>query len=724
MRSLLLLGCSCFIFACEYDRMCKWPRGSVYASDRGGADHVNRCCAVMPPLFLRPTGAAIVDAQAVSSGHCPRSGTAHGDAPYYAPDEFAQQAYLSSVPNSVCDQGEPSLEPGAQTVDPSLPSADECWGGAGADYDRSAMGRCATPHEFYTQYTNAYADGEDYRHGIPVIGSKNAPPAALLKSREVIAEMMRQIRAKQPAVADAMAAHHFRFFVWAEEEYGRNPKCTHSPNANGDGGLRGGEGGGVMPGVDSADAASNQDDGSGPRDGSRRRLLGLVDGEAGDDDDDDDANSTHKPPAAHFPRSEPRKLPGVKKRRRNQKEKRRQQRQAPALHGTPVDSGAPGPDEGSLHPEIPCGVSPGGGEPREPGASNALPGFVSGATEAQGICYPGNKFYSGRMVLIEEFFHSVHGIGIKSADPEGLNMIYRAAEYARKESIYFDTHSADCWMIWDCYVWEFFAACVQVWFGGMPFREDFLSDGGDGEWKKVKVGSRSKANPAGLLPLSRAAIKAHHRPIADALHRYFDDMSDYNPCEGVVVDVATGWVAGDENGQTCQSLAEQGAPGSALCGGKLSDEYIGPPYTPSAPTVDLAGGSSTAAVAAVVAAAVKKERERAAAAKGAAHLAIAKLRAELARAQSAAKAAKLACSGSKLLPSWITGQGHGGAARRLGAALEATDEPVAWGTEVAQHAAAFAAVAVVGYVYGARSASRRRDLLQGVTAVADAPGAL
>jgi hypothetical protein len=279
-------------------------------------------------------------------------------------------------------------------------------------------------------------------------------------------------------------------------------------------------------------------------------------------------------------------------------------------------------------------------------------------------------------------------------------MIYRAAEYAWKERVYLDTHSADCWMIWDCYVWEFFAACVQVWFGGMPFREDFLS----GEAAGWKVGSRSEANPAGLLPLSRAAIKAHHRPIADALHRYFDDMSDYNPCEGVVVDVATGWVDGDENGQTCQSLAEQGAPGSALCGGKLSAEYIGPPYTPSAPTVDLAAGSSTAAVAAVVAAAVEEERERAAAAKGAANAAIAELRAELAKAQTAAKAA---CSGSKSLPLWITGQAHGGAVRRLGAAWAAVDEPAAWGTRAARHAAAFAAVAVVGYIYGARSASRR-----------------
>jgi len=641
----------------------------------------------MPPLFLRPTGAAVVDAQAVSSGHCPRSGTARGDAPYYAPDEVAQQAYLAAVPNSVCDQS---------GADPALPSPDECWGGAGVDYNRSAMGHCAAPHEFYTQYTNAYAEGEDYRHGIPVIGSKNAPPAALLKSREVIAEMMRQIRARQPVVADAMAAHHFRFFVWAEEEYGRNPKCDRSPNAGGNGGLRGGEDGGTMPGVGSVGAASNQDDGGGPRDGSRRRLLG------------------------HSARTTP---PGAKKRRRTKKEKRQrrqQQRQAPALlHGKPADADFPSPDEGSLHPEIPCGVSPGGGEPREPGASNALPGFVSGATEAQGICYPGNRRYSGRMVLIEEFFHSVHGVGIKAADPEGLNMIYRAAEYAWKERIYMDTHSADCWMIWDCYVWEFFAACVQVWFGGMPFREDFLAEGDAAGWK---VGSRSKANPAGLLPLSRAAIKAHHRPIADALHRYFDDMSDYNPCEGVVVDVATGWVDGDENGQTCQSLAEQGAPGSALCGGKLSAEYIGPPYTPSAPTVDLAAGTSTAAVAAVVAAAVQEERERAAAAKEAAHAAITELRAELAKAQAATKAA---CSGSKSLPSWITGQARGGAVRRLGAALAAADEPAARGTGAVRHATAFVvAVAVVGYVYGARSASRRRNLLQVGTAVAGTPGAL
>merc|ERR1719487_1371939 len=143
-------------------------------------------------------------------------------------------------------------------------------------------------------------------------------------------------------------------------------------------------------------------------------------------------------------------------------------------------------------------------------------------------------------------------------------MIYDAAKYAWEKGLYLDTHDPGCWMDWNCYTWEMFAAAVQVWFGGMPFREDH----------RGAVGTRNPANPKGLLLLSRAALK-QHPPIADALARYFDDMSDWNPCEGTVVDEASG---GDEFWQTCASLARQGAPGSALCGGPLSSEYIGAPY--------------------------------------------------------------------------------------------------------------------------------------------------
>ena len=82
--------------------------------------------------------------------------------------------------------------------------------------------------------------------------------------------------------------------------------------------------------------------------------------------------------------------------------------------------------------------------------------------------------------------------------------------------------------------------------------------------------------------------------------RYCDDMSDWNPCEhdrlqptvlaglrchtdgavaaaGVVVTATDPrWADGDQFGQTCESQ-----PGSALCGGPLSAEYIGRESTPN-----------------------------------------------------------------------------------------------------------------------------------------------
>ena len=49
---------------------------------------------------------------------------------------------------------------------------------------------------FYTQYVNAFPafPHGDYRSGVAVLGSRHAPAAALGKVREVIAEMLRQVR--------------------------------------------------------------------------------------------------------------------------------------------------------------------------------------------------------------------------------------------------------------------------------------------------------------------------------------------------------------------------------------------------------------------------------------------------------------------------------------------------------------------------------------------------
>ncbi len=47
-------------------------------------------------------------------------------------------------------------------------------------------------------------------------------------------------------------------------------------------------------------------------------------------------------------------------------------------------------------------------------------------------------------------------------------------------------------MDWDCYTWEMFAAAVQVWFGGIPFRED----------RGGALGTRDDRTKKGLLLLA------------------------------------------------------------------------------------------------------------------------------------------------------------------------------------------------------------------------------
>jgi hypothetical protein len=112
--------------------------------------------------------------------------------------------------------------------------------------------------------------------------------------------------------------------------------------------------------------------------------------------------------------------------------------------------------------------------------------------------------------------------------------------------------------------------------------------------------------------------------------------------------------------------------------GKLSPEYIGPPYTPGNLTSTLAENQVTEAVE---------------------DMSISTLRAELKKARLEAKAA---CSGSKSLPTWITAQsrdGHEGVrVRHLGpaAAVCLPSQEWAWSTGVAAIAGAMGVAA--GYV--------------------------
>jgi len=91
-------------------------------------------------------------------------------------------------------------------------------GSEGHDIPKSGLATCEKPHSFYTKYLLARANGTGVTDGIPVIGSKKAPDAALVTAGATIAEMLRQIDQKVPGVRQAMVQHAQRFAVWADAE--------------------------------------------------------------------------------------------------------------------------------------------------------------------------------------------------------------------------------------------------------------------------------------------------------------------------------------------------------------------------------------------------------------------------------------------------------------------------------------------------------------------------
>merc|ERR1719217_1371996 len=52
---------------------------------------------------------------------------------------------------------------------------------------------------------------------------------------------------------------------------------------------------------------------------------------------------------------------------------------------------------------------------------------------ANGTVYPG---YQGRQIVIEEWFHTMHAMGIQSVDPEGYAMIHANAVRLHKAGIW------------------------------------------------------------------------------------------------------------------------------------------------------------------------------------------------------------------------------------------------------------------------------------------------
>jgi len=207
-----------------------------------------------------------------------------------------------------------------------------------------------------------------------------------------------------------------------------------------------------------------------------------------------------------------------------------------------IDS-RPGRDT-SYHPEVPY-CNEGGGADK---------GMPTSFTEEYGICYllangsvPDS--YCGTQIVAHEFFHSVHEVAIRNYDPEGFALIEQACARAFREGIYHfhpgappdPDYTADfiTGMTYECMV-----KAVMTWHGFPAKKEEFLYQ-------------------------SRAELKDKAPWFARVVHRFFED-SDWNPCKGVRIDTPR-----DQTwGLTCAT-----APGSALCGEKLSPEYIGPPMT-------------------------------------------------------------------------------------------------------------------------------------------------
>lgn len=208
--------------------------------------------------------------------------------------------------------------------------------------------------------------------------------------------------------------------------------------------------------------------------------------------------------------------------------------------GPHIDS-RPGRDT-SYHPEVPYCVEGGGADK----------GMATTFTEEYGICYllangsvPAS--YSGTQIVAHEFFHSVHEVAIRNFDPEGFALIEQACARAFRQGIYHfhpgappdPEYTADftTGMVYECMV-----KAVMTWHGFPANKSEFLYQ-------------------------SRSELKQRAPWFAAVVHRYFED-SDWNPCEGVRIDNPR-----DQTwGLTCTT-----APGSALCGKRLSNEYIGPP---------------------------------------------------------------------------------------------------------------------------------------------------
>lgn len=230
--------------------------------------------------------------------------------------------------------------------------------------------------------------------------------------------------------------------------------------------------------------------------------------------------------------------------------------------------------DGSAMPNVPKCEEPGGADPNDAtGASEELgvPYLLD-----DGTLYPG---YQGRPIVIEEWFHTMHAMGIQTVDPEGYAMIHDNAVRLRKAGVWMSkTSKGHDYDRYDANEYEFMAMCVQTWLG-IP------------EWTGY------------FAYQSRAEIKQKDPELARLINRFFED-SDWNVAAGFPIrsprpqtnscnrgffgvnpnhKKGAIWRAGEPVVQAPDADCSDpcaAAPGSALCGeDTLGREYIGPPMS-------------------------------------------------------------------------------------------------------------------------------------------------
>ncbi|CAK0808952.1 unnamed protein product [Prorocentrum cordatum] len=199
--------------SCNATRQCTYPSDNAYTvnytvtSDGRhivNASLVHDCCAIMPVVPLVDTGAG-----SLARIREPPSMDAAGVICPSWPEDVMLVQGLSPWRNA------------------SLYSRPKVFFSDGLDHDSAGVGHfmpttglpgCRKPHPFYTKYLLARSEDCSVAEGIPVLGSKNAPDAAMLKAGETIAEMLRQIDGKLPGLRRSMVQHAQRFAVWPDAE--------------------------------------------------------------------------------------------------------------------------------------------------------------------------------------------------------------------------------------------------------------------------------------------------------------------------------------------------------------------------------------------------------------------------------------------------------------------------------------------------------------------------